>query len=204
MNFSLLIARSRLTRLLFILVCSFISGNFWPIWPTNYIQAQAKNPPSKQERQLEELMQILYLRPEFKSSQDRVQIQGNNASIRVWRDLPPNPEESRIECLGYQWLLSGRGAKMGMGAKEVFKKFPNLQTITLELVELEFDHKSVNKRGKLQRVEKPRVYLRMRIKRSELAKFIVENKKLKDLLRRDVRSCLRVGRRLRMFKEIFL
>jgi len=124
--------------------------------------------------------------------------------VQVWRDLPLNPVKEKIECSGYQWLLSGRGEKMGVGALEVFKNFPHLQAINLDLVEVESEVKSVNQKGQLARQDKIKRYLHYRIERGEIQKFSVDQENLKRNLRKDQASCLKIGRRLNMQKEINL
>jgi len=109
-----------------------------------------------------------------------------------------------VECTGYQWILSGRGAKIGFGAAEVFKQFPALQTITLEFVDLKFKAKGVDGRGKMKQVELPRLYLKMTIDRKEIEKFQVNNEVLKKKLRQDIKTCLSIGHKLNMIREINL
>jgi hypothetical protein len=168
--------------------------------PSLSAQEQVKDPTLK----MLELMQILYVNDQYRSPFDKVEIRGNQAFIQVWRDLPTNPVREKIECLGYQWLLSGRGEKMGRGALEVFEEFQSLQSIQLELVEVEREVKSVDKRGKLAKDHKVKPYLRYKLERSEILKFKADNENLKRNLRKDQASCLKIGRRVTMQKEIFL
>ncbi len=140
----------------------------------------------------------------MKSPYDHVQIKGSEAFIQVWRDLPLNPVKEKVECSGYQWLLSGRGEKMGAGALEVFKSFPYLQALNLDLVEVENGVKSVNQRGQLARQPTVKRYLHYRIEKNEIQKFSVDQENLKKNLRKDQASCLKIGRRLNMQKEINL
>ncbi len=156
------------------------------------------------EKRLIEMMQILYVNEKYQSPFDRVEIRGADAFIQVWRDLPQNPVKEKVECLGYQWLLSGRGEKMGFGALDVFKEFPQLQSIQLELVEAEDTVKSVNKKGKLAKDWKLTPYLKYRLDREEILKFSADRENLKRNLRRDQASCLKIGRRVKMLKEINL
>lgn len=151
-----------------------------------------------------EIMQILYVNEKFKSPVDKVEIRGQEAFIQVWRDLPENPLSDRVECLGYQWLLSGRGDKMGYGAVEVFQEFPQLQSIELQLLEVDRGVKSKDKRGLLEKDWKAKSYLKLKLTRSEIEKFRVDSKNLKKNLRRDQASCLKIGRRLNLMKEINL
>lgn len=159
---------------------------------------------SPEEQKLESLMEIHYLNDKTKSSHDLVKVNGPDAFIQVWRDLPPEPRADEIECLGYQWLISGRGAKIGEGVSEVFKNFPKLQTLELRLVDIDFDTESLDKRGKLKRTEKLKTYLRMKIKRSEVEKYLIETDKVKKELRSGTGACIKIGRKLNIEKEIQL
>ena len=87
---------------------------------------------------IEKMMEIHYIQPHMKSPYDSIEIKDSEAFISIWRDLPPEPDPAKIECVGYQWLLTGRGQKLGLGAAEIFKKFPDLKRITLNFVEVSF------------------------------------------------------------------
>jgi hypothetical protein len=178
--------------------------------PSVFAQEQAKDLILTEEgdknadSRLLEIMQILYVNSKYQSPFDRVEIRGSEAFIQVWRDLPPNPVKEKLECQGYQWLLSGRGEKMGYGAIEVFEQFKNLQSIQLELVEVDRDVKSVDKRGKLEKDWKPKVYLRFKLMRDDILKFKADQENLKRNLRKDQASCLKIGRRVNLQKDIQL
>jgi len=157
-----------------------------------------------EESKLVEMLQIFYVNDKMKSPYDQIEIKGSEAFVQVWRDLPLNPVKEKVECLGYQWLLSGRGEKMGVGALEVFKSFPNLKALNLDLVEVENGVKSVNQRGQLAQQATIKRYLHYRIERDEIQKFSVDQDNLKKNLRKDQASCLKIGRRLNMQKELNL
>lgn len=167
-------------------------------------QAQPNQSLSDKEKKIEEIMQIHYLKPQMKSSQDIISIQGPIALIRVWRDLPPNPDPTKIECLGYQWLLTGRGERMGEGVFEVFKELPELEAIQLELVDIDFELESVDKKGKLKRLEKVKPYLKMRVEKKQAERFRSNTKKLRQIMMDSERRCIDYGRQLRIAKEINL
>lgn len=167
-------------------------------------QAQESKGLSDNEKKIEEIMQIHYLKPQMKSSQDIISIQGPIALIRVWRDLPPNPDPAKIECLGYQWLLTGRGERMGNGVFEVFKELPELEAVQLELVDIDFDVESVDKKGKLKRAEKVKPYLRMRVEKKQAERFRSKTKELRKVMIDSEKRCIDYGRQLRIAKEINL
>jgi len=153
--------------------------------------------------QIEFILQIHLLQPAMKSPFDSIEISENSASVRVWRDLPPQPDPDRVECLGYRWLLTGRGERLGKGAREVFEQFPSLENLNLELVEVDFLNQSIDKHGKLKRVEKSRPYLQLTIDRPSALSI---SRKAAELWKRklgsDITSCLKVGRRLIKLKEL--
>lgn len=149
-------------------------------------------------------MEIHYIRPEMKSPYDSITIKDGKASISVWRDLPPDPSPAKIECLGYQWLLTGRGQKMGLGASEVFKALPELQSISLELVEVDFQSNSRDKKGKIERQSVKRPYLTMSIDRAKIDAHPMNQQQLKADIQKDTARCTEVGRQLISTKEIKL
>lgn len=153
---------------------------------------------------LEQIMEIQFLKPEMRSEHEFTKVEGGTATIQVWRDLPPEPKSDDIECLGYQWLISGRGSKIGSGASEVFKSFPHLEKLTLRLVDLSFSTQSLDKKGKLGKKTTVEPYLTMSISRTEMQRFSVDIERVKKELRSGTESCLKVGRRLNMEKEIKL
>ncbi len=157
-----------------------------------------------QESRIEELLEIHYLRPEMKSPYDSIKIDGAVANISVWRDLPPEPSAQKIECMGYQWLLTGRGQKLGQGAVEVFKEFPNLQRIHLELVEVDFELKGTDGHGQYERISKKRPYLKMTAERSQIQNQKLPAPEMKAALMKDLDSCLKIGRVWISTKEIQL
>lgn len=157
------------------------------------------------EEQLAKVLEAYYLKPEMRSPEDRIQIEGSKATIRLWRDLPPDPQADKIECLGYQWLLAGRGQHIGDGAKEVFKAYPELESLSLEFVELEFRSKSVDGRGKLQKQMLTRRYLSLTAERATLlSSASSDSQKLKQELQQDTPRCLKLGRSLISKKELSL
>jgi len=156
------------------------------------------------EDRIERIMEIFYLKSEIKSPYDSIELKSDSATISAWREIPPNPNPDFIECLGYQWLLSGRGTKIGDGAAKVFIEFPELNSLELRLVDLDFVSESKDGHGKLNKQAKPRTYLKLRVQRSEIEKYRIDNDKFKKQLRQDVSSCIQIGRRLKIEKEIQL
>ena len=156
------------------------------------------------EEGLLKTLEIIYLKPQMRTNFDFVRFENGSALISVWRDLPPNPQVDRLECTAYQWLLSGRGEKMGDGAREAFQKFPELQSIQLELVEVDYKTKSMDGRGKLQKVEESRPLIRMTIDRQTALNIQEPIQDLKQELRTSVEKCLSRGRSLVRNKEVTL
>lgn len=159
---------------------------------------------SPEEKKIEEMMMIHYLNPQMKSDYDRVAVSGDKAKISLWRDLPPNPDPERIQCLGYEWLLTGRGEKMGRGAYEVFKSFPELNEISLQFVDLKFKVESKDHKGKFTRKEEARVYLKVSVLRSEIEKYKIDNQELRSRLQSNLKTCLGIGQRLKISTELHL
>jgi len=155
-----------------------------------------------QEETLLKSLEIIYLKPELRTSFDFVRIENGTALISVWRDLPPNPSAERLECTGYQWLLSGRGEKIGEGAREVFQKFTDLQSLKLELVEVEHKTKSVDGRGRLQKTEEAKPLLKMTIDRSSALGIKGSIEDIKKELRSSLEKCLKIGRDLTRDREV--
>ncbi len=152
------------------------------------------------EESIVKSLEAYYLIPEKRHPDENVTITGDQARIVVWRDLPENPEPQITECYGYRFLLSGRGERMGFGAADVFKKFPVLKRVTLDLIDLDFSTKGVDGRGTLKRTTQPRRYLSMTAERAA-----VETKtSLKKTLWDSLPQCLSVGRSLIRIKEITL
>lgn len=153
---------------------------------------------------LARLFEIFYVKEELKSPYDKIEVQGDQALLSVWRDLPKNPSPEAVECAGYQWLLGGRGQRMGQGAKAAFAEFPDLKGIALELVELKFETKATDGKGKLQRETKPKVYLRMQANREALEASKLSTQDLKAALWKDLGTCLKLGRAFVTKKDINL
>lgn len=147
-------------------------------------------------------LEIIYLKPELRTSFDFVRIENGIGTISVWRDLPPNPSAERLECTGYQWLISGRGEKIGEGAREVFQRFTELQSLKLELVEVEHKTKSVDGRGKLQKTEEAKPLLKMTIDRSTALGIKGSIDDVKKELRSNLEQCLKIGRELTRDREV--
>ncbi|MBN8554118.1 MAG: hypothetical protein J0L93_01630 [Deltaproteobacteria bacterium] len=136
----------------------------------------------------------------MKSPFDKIEIKDNQVFISVWRDLPPEPKAEKIECLGYQWLLSGRGQKVGQGAAAVFKEFPDLEAVHLDFVKV--DYQLISKKGEPGKYERkgiPTAYLSMTAEKSKLPKesFSKEALQVQE-------NCLKVGRNYISKKEIKL
>lgn len=153
---------------------------------------------------LEKTLQLFYLNSTTRSPYDKIEIQGDLAILQVWRDLPPRPQKDRLECLGYRWLLTGRGERMGEGAKTVFEKFPELNGLRLEFFELKFAVKSKDGKGALERDVTKNPYLKMEITRERLDRFRIDNDVLKEKLHEDTATCVRLGRRVNPKMEIQL
>lgn len=149
-------------------------------------------------------MELIYLKPEMKSPYDKVQLNAGTLSVSIWRDLPPDPQAEKIECTGYQWLLTGRGEHMGEGAKTVFQKFPDLRAIQLEFVELTTKSKPLDGKGKLQKEMIPKTYMKMVADREPLLASKTGEADLKKLLRKDTTTCVKVGRELISKREVTL
>jgi hypothetical protein len=164
--------------------------------------ASAQDQTPKLENKVESLLEIFYLNSAFRSPYDKTSVENAAAVIQVWRDLPAEPRAEQIECLGYQWLLTGRGAKMGEGASKVFQEIPSLNSIELKLVDVEFETESIDKRGKLKPKAIVKPYLRMRVTRESLAKSASSSTDLKKLLRENNEECLKWGRAQIAEKEI--
>lgn len=173
---------------------------FFSFYSLSPIAAQDQAP--KSEEKIEKLLEIYYLNPQFRSPYDKTSIEDAAATIQVWRDLPAEPRAEQIECLGYQWLLTGRGAKMGEGASKVFQEIPSVNSIELKLVDVEFETESVDKRGKLKPKAIVKPYLRMKITRESLSKSSSSSPDLKKILRENLDECLKWGRAQISEKEI--
>lgn len=93
---------------------------------------------------------------------------------------------------------------MGYGVGRVFQDFPNLQSVDLELYELDFEVESVDGRGKLKRKTLPKRYLRYRILRDQAGALVGKNERLKKELSSSLGRCLSIGRRVKIDKEIVL
>jgi hypothetical protein len=167
------------------------------------LQAQVSpSSPSEQGQminEIEKIMEIHYLQQSKKSPFDVIQVQGPSVFISVWRGLPPDPNAEKIECLGYQWLLTGRGQKLGAGAGEVFRVFPALKEITLELDEVQNELISDGGHGLYKKQPKKKAYLTMTVQRDQLqgAKIFRENLK-------NQKQCLETGRSLVSKREVKL
>jgi len=159
---------------------------------------------SNNSEKLIKVLEVIYLKPERRSPHDKVVIQGDRASIQVWKELPPNPVADRVECSGYQWLLTGRGQKLGFGAKRAFKDFPSLNQIQIEFVENETRVESVDKKGKLKKVMVPKPYLKISIDRSRAARIPDDTQKVREQIRNDTASCVNWGRSIVASREINL
>jgi len=157
----------------------------------------------KSERIAKE-MELYYLKPEMRNPYDRVQLQNGIATFTVWRDLPADPQADRTECAGYEWLLTGRGMKLGKGARSVFEKFPDVNAIQLQFIELEFKTKSVDGKGKLQKESTAKVYLRMTVERGKALGLKMTESQLQELLTKDAATCLKTGREIVSNREVYL
>ncbi len=155
---------------------------------------------SDKESRIEKITQIFYLKPEMRSPYDKIQIEGSQLNLQVWKDLPSDPQADKVECSGYQWLLTGRGQKMGQGAQQVFANFAEIQSIQLEFVELAFQSKRVDGKGRLQKEIKPKIYLKLWMDRSTSA---AQGAVTKESLR-DSAQCLKVGRSIVSKREVTL
>jgi len=92
--------------------------------PLQVSKGQDRNPVLKKASDaIERIMDIHYIQPKMRSPYDFIQFKDGNAFVSVWKDLPPEPDPLKVECQGYQWLLTGRGKKLGLGAAVIFKKF---------------------------------------------------------------------------------
>jgi len=165
------------------------------------VAAQVQTP---EETQIEEMMMIHYLNPGMKSDYDWVKVTGKGVDISVWRDLPPNPDSESLQCLAYEWLLTGRGQKMGLGAYEIFRNFPLLEEISLQFVDLKFEVESKDGKGRFTRAVKPKVYLKAKILKSEIQKYKIENSELRTRMQSNLKTCLGIGRSLNIATEVNL
>ena len=141
-------------------------------------------------------MEIHYIQPHMKSPYDSIEIKGSEAFISIWRDLPPEPDPAKIECVGYQWLLTGRGQKLGLGAAEIFKKFPDLKRITLNFVEVSFKTDGVDDRGKLKKSSKIHPYFSVSSERSKILSYKPHQNILKKNLAKNNNACVHIGRQM--------
>ncbi len=93
---------------------------------------------------------------------------------------------------------------MGAGARDVFKDFPNLTGIQLELVENETKSETVHKKGKLKKVLIAKPYLRMSIDRARASRIPENTKEIRKQIDKDTASCVNWGRALVATKEVNL
>jgi hypothetical protein len=154
--------------------------------------------------QIEKITEIFFVKKEFLSPYDRVLIKDGTVFLQVWRDQPADPDPARVECLGYQWLLTGRGQNIGEGAPRVFREFPEIHSVQLDLIELEFSEKSVDGRGKLAKEAKPKTYLRLAADRAALSSMNTPARELKKQLQSDTKKCVDWGRQFIRRREITL
>jgi hypothetical protein len=156
------------------------------------------------ESKIEQILEIHYLSTSFRSPFNKTSIQNGAAKIQIWRDLPPDPQSDSLECLGYQWLFTGRGFKMGEGAKKVFDTISSITSLELRLVDVSFETESIDKRGQLKKVPRIKPYLQMKVQRETAKKISIPNHELRKLLRENLEECLKWGRAHITEKEILL
>lgn len=166
---------------------------------TVFAQKQALNTT---EANIERILQIHYLKPHMKSPYDTIKVEGSTAKISVWRDLPTEPNLEKLECQAYQWILTGRGAKLGEGAAIVFQNLPGLSQIELELVELEFKIEKLDRRGKLKKVAVRKPIIKTIAERSKVSRSKTAHApNLRNVMMKNSDSCLKIGRSLLARKD---
>ena len=154
-----------------------------------------------ESEQIEKIMEIFYLKPEMRSAYDTVKVEAGQAKISIWRDLPPNPLPDKVECLGYEWLLTGRGQHIGKGVRKVFEQLPSIQSVELSLVELSFKTKSGDGKGKIEKQTEAKTYLKLKVDR---AKVLSSAPLEKMEVFQDLQKCLGLGRQMVSQREINL
>ncbi len=164
-------------------------------------QASSQTSTSKEDT-IAKIMEFFYIQHKVRSPYDRITISGSTANLKIWKELPPEPDPAKVECSGYQWLLGGRGKKMGLGASEVFRQVPDIQKINLEFVDVEFDEKGKGKTGRLEMTHKEKSYLLMSVSKNQVAN--AHSKNLKNALNKSLADCLKIGRSIVREKEIKL
>lgn len=153
-------------------------------------------------KEVEAITKIFYVRPELRNPLDQIQVAEGRLQISVASDLPPNPNAEILECQGYRWLLGGRGRRLGRGAPELFQKFPELQSIELELYSLTSSTESEDGRGKLKKKLDKKRHSFFRITRDQVSQLKVTGDDLKDQLWESDGRCLQLGRSTGLTKEI--
>ncbi|TVQ79745.1 MAG: hypothetical protein EA369_04100 [Bradymonadales bacterium] len=151
---------------------------------------------------IEEISKIFLVRPDLRHEEEKIEIRGNRLEIRAWYDRPPNPNPDQMECLTYRWLLGGRGQRLGEGAPGIFQKFPEIQTVYLELFELDPKTRSVDGRGQLEKTFEKTVYAKALVRRSQLQAQNRTAEDWKAVLWEGLSSCLEAGRSLSIQKEL--
>lgn len=163
---------------------------FWIFAFVGFANPALAQSDNEKAEKIAKIMEIFYLKPENQSPQDSVQVSGSHVTISVWRDLPKDPQPEKVECTGYQWLLTGRGEHIGKGAATVFEKMPEIQSIQLDLVEVELKTK--------------RPYLKMVAERSAVMAANLKTEELKKDLWKNTANCLKIGRSVISKREIQL
>jgi hypothetical protein len=160
--------------------------------------SEAEGSPS----QVESITNVFYVRPELRNPHDQISRVGGKLLLSVAYDLPPNPNAELIECLGYRWLLGGRGQRLGAGAPEIYKRFRDIEEIELELYQLESKTKSQDGRGKLEKLLEKKVYSRFSVSPEPLREKNWSAEEWKAALWESPNRCLELGRELQVRKEI--
>jgi len=170
----------------------------------NAVQFSAPVSETDKGEKIARIFEIFFVKPEMRTPYDKVIVTGSQARISLWRDLPKDPQADKVECTGYQFLLSGRGQHIGRGAATVFEKFPEIQTIQLDLVEVGAKSKRVDGKGKLESERFAKPYLRMVAERTAVQNAKLQPEATKRALWKDTASCLKIGRATITRREIQL
>lgn len=149
-------------------------------------------------------MRVFYLQPKYRTPHEFLKVREGFVHIRLWQELPPNPNAEKIKCMGYQWLLTGRGQKIGRGIYEVWRQFPDLNRIRLEFVELKFESVSTDGKGKLDKKASVDSYLIVEAQRDPFLREEINSDSLQQEMRTSTKTCVEIGRRFQIGTKLSL
>ena len=129
----------------------------------------ANDPDATLKESIEDTYGLYILNPSRRHFKEKVEINGGD-TVEMWLFMDPRkPDQEKLKCEAYKWLLLGRFGKTS-GAQPFFQRFPKYKNVDLVVFRLNSE-RTMDKEGRYVVTKSPSAYLKLRLTRAKAEKL---------------------------------